>query len=235
MQIEQLLPYIKSVAIELSNQCNMRHAKCPLSVEQPTAILKTSIVLNVLRLLAEWDYEGSISFHRYNEPFVDPRLYFFLEHTDLRVKLCTNGQTLDGGVLRDLDNLGVELMHVSAYTEKRREEVQGIYDALPGMQMTLHAQYHKGFKPLLGIYDRDEILCEKPCGAPLGEIVINCHGQVTLCCSDWQNRHTFGSLYSLSLPVILTSQAFVDTWQRLSQGDRFLDICKRCASQRGIG
>lgn len=234
MKIEQVLPHVKSVVFELSNQCNMQHAQCPLSVEQPVAMLKTNTVLAILHHLSKWDYKGSVSFHRYNEPFVDPRLYFFLEHTDLRVKLCTNGQTLDASTLRDLNNLGVELLHVSAYTEEQRNKIQRVYDAMSEMQMILEAHYHKDLVSLLDIYDRDECSGEKPCGAPLGEIVVNCYGQVALCCKDWQNRHTFGSLYSSPLSIILTSQSFINTWQRLGQRDRFLDICKRCASQRGL-
>lgn len=233
-KIEQVFPYVKSVVFELSNQCNMHCPKCPLSVKQPVAVLETGVVLDVLHFLEKWEYKGYISFHRFNEPLIDPRLYFFLEHTDLRVKMCTNGRTLNANTLRDLDNLGVEVLHVSNYVEERRAAIQEIYDAMSEMQMVLEAHYHKYFIALLDGYDRDESFSKKPCGAPLGEVIINCHGQVTLCCRDWQNRYTFGSLYSLPLSVILTSRSFIDTWQRLGQGDRFLDVCKRCASQRGL-
>lgn len=239
MNLDQLLPHVKSVAIEMSNLCDMagQHPECPLFFQGQAVILDTRIISDVLKTLSDWGYTGSVSFHRYNESFIDPRLYWFLNDpsTDLRVKLCTNGNFLTRSILRDLDSLGVEHLHVSAYTEECRNRIQRTYDAMPEMEMSLEALHHKKFVKLLDIYDRDEWPMDKPCAAPLGEIVINCHGQVTLCCRDWQNRYTFGDLHSLPLSVIITSQTFVDTWERLMRGERFLDICKRCATSRGIG
>jgi len=68
--------------------------------------------------------------------------------------------------------------------------------------------------------------------APLNDILINSEGNVGLCCYDWPNTHVFGDLRKSTLADILVSEKFKEVYNRLSTGDRFLDICKKCRAVR---
>jgi radical SAM protein with 4Fe4S-binding SPASM domain len=84
----------------------------------------------------------------------------------------------------------------------------------------------------LKIYDREAILDDNPCSAPLWAVAITCNGDVALCCYDWKRLTTFGNLNDKSLEEILSSDAVQETYKQLTTGNRFLDVCKRCGVTR---
>jgi hypothetical protein len=233
----------QGVAIELSNLCDWAsiHKYCPLSVQREVRILPTVLILDILFELRHWDYRGYVAFHRYNEPLTDPRLYYLLLLRQLIVPhawsyLCTNARYLTRKRLYELAAFGVTRLHASVY--ESREAAPQILEWAEGLPMDITLAGLKGMphqKDLLTIYDapKDERF-DKPCGAPLWEVVVTSGGQVGLCCKDWRNHHTSGSLEENSLAEILLSHDVQEAYRRLSAGDRFLDLCSRCKSARGV-
>lgn len=88
----------------------------------------------------------------------------------------------------------------------------------------------KNFDDRLHMMERPDQGCKVPCYAPLNDIIITADGRVGLCCYDWENRHTFGS--ASDLKNILISDEFNEAYKRLSSGDRYLDLCKKCKAVR---
>ena len=212
------LAHTRRVAIELSNICPLAsvHTQCPLSVRGEIVILPTTTVLSILDQLGEMGFCGSVAFHRYNEPMADPRLFYFLEARRQSCPgamsyICTCGDwdfLSDYSMFSDLTYLGVATIDISAAP---------LWDGL------------------LGMYEAEQIHSTKPCFAPLDSVEITKDGDVVLCCKDWRSQHAFGNLEDHSLAEILLSDEVQETYRRLAEGDRFLDLCSRCNSSRGLG
>ena len=68
--------------------------------------------------------------------------------------------------------------------------------------------------------------------APLTDITITVDGKIGLCCRDYKHSVSFADLNTMSAEEAFTQPALLDAYERLSKGDRFLEICKRCTIYR---
>jgi len=249
MKLDEILPLIGQVSIELSNLCDLSacHEECPLHITSgKTIVLPSDVIYDLYDELRDMGYSGALHFSRYNEPLIDPRLYRLIEWArrmlpESEVRLTTNGRFLTSETLGELETLGVGLVHVSLYgnTLEQRRRHDEITDLASGRKMTVQAPLPRGghyHKALIDIYRREPVAettgCV-PCYQPYSDLVINCHGDVTLCCLDWQNRHIFGRVSATPLRKIVQSPAMQGVYETLSQGTRTYDICTRCRSARG--
>lgn len=227
--------FVKKVAIELSNVCNYSgiHRQCPLHrLKQPNRVLGMDLIRKILEELSQYGYGGQLAFNIYNEPFLDPRLFSILELAkalcpDCRLSLTTNGSTLDQTLIDELDRLGVSLLFISAYSKPEyRRFVAYDYRGI-GVRiepMTLDDR--------LDIYDRQPLKCANPCSAPLGDLSINCRGEIQICCLDWRRTQVFGDVARESIASIVNSDRVNDVVRDLSRGNRVLPICQRCTWSR---
>lgn len=230
---ENILKYTSRVSIELSNLCNYAeiHKKCPLhDVTEPT-ILPTKIVFNVLDTLKSNDFQGTIAFHTYNEPLMDPRLFKFIEYAHdvcpkSEIYICTNGYYLNQILLDELINIGVSKIHVSAYSKSEFKRLSKLKSNISFSveMMKLDDRLH--------LYETKENNRKKPCYAPLNEIIIAREGCISLCCLDWQRLYTYGNLYKQTLEEVIRSGELHAVYKKLSKGERFLPICKKCGWSR---
>jgi radical SAM protein with 4Fe4S-binding SPASM domain len=225
--------HITRVSFELSNLCNYAHLhkKCPVSRYKDKKILETNIVYKVLDELAEYGFSGEIDFHRYNEPMIDKRLFDFIEYTNKilpnsRVSILTNGSLLNQSVLEKFEKYKIWLITVSSYTFKEHERLIKLKTVIP------YKVYYSHLDDREDIYNRAEINSALPCYATIRDITVNCYGDLSLCCLDWQNRFTFGNVSAKPLKEILNSTPFLEVHNDLFHGKRNLEICKRCDWQR---
>lgn len=227
---------IDRVNFELSNRCNMSHIhpRCPAHLEEskPPDNIPSSIVFEVLQILGEKSFDGCISFHQYGEPMMDPRLFWFLERSKLtaptaKTLIWTNGSTLEENMVKDLLLVGLDNICVTAYTPKERARLKEI-PSPPGF-MTI---YDPNWVEVFGIYEAPISSSTMPCYAPLTDIIVTRSGKISLCCRDWERRFIMGDLTKGSFLDIIESPLVKETYERLSRGYRFLDICKRCSTVR---
>jgi len=225
-----MLRYTKRITLELSNICNLSkaHTKCPLHLETETRILPDYIVLKVLQFASSQKFAGRIAFHNYNEPLIDRRIEYFISTARLLcpqadIYICTNGTGLDQEYLDRLVRLGVTNMHISAYSKEGYERFLKLrtHAFIPEVELMV-------LDDTLESYTRPYTYSSAPCCAPLSELIISRDASVLLCCLDWKRKYIFGNVASQSLEEILQSTDVLETYKRLSKGDRFLDICKRC-------
>lgn len=223
-----------SVAIELSNLCQYSwlHTKCPLHLEMESPfvvkepkILPAHIVYSVLDELGQHDYSKQISFHQYNEPLIDPRLFEFVRYArgkcpDSKIVILTNGHYLTPVLAEELTEAGVTEILVTPYGG-----TLGIKDYCYLKRLDLDDR--------LTMYDRPPINSKKPCFAPLTQVCVTKDAEISLCCMDWKRQYIFGDLNRCSLEQILCSEIVQNAYRRLSQGDRFLALCQRCNTARG--
>lgn len=231
----------KRVCIELSNRCNYAyaHKRCPLHNMRGNApvILPARIVEGVLNDLGRHNFNGLLSFHLYNEPMVDPRLFQFIEYAHAVcpgacIDICTNGSYINQTMIDELTEAGVCSLRVSCYSKKEYARLS---------KLTSKAYYKAKVARLdpqvLLFYQapRDGTRTARqgtPCLAPLFELNITRDGKLGLCFLDWAHKHTFGDLRKQRLSEIVASDEVQETAARLRKGDRFLALCKTCGRSR---
>lgn len=227
-----LVKHIKKVSFELSNLCPYApfHKACPAHLVKDPQVLPMKAIFQVVNFLAKKNYHGWISPFIYSEPMADPRLFKILEHMKekmpncmIRILSCGYGVTQD--LLDELAVIGITLFKIDAYSKKDLERFMELKsERIQRIKIT------KGtLDDRLKIYDLPKKNLNWPCFAPLADINIRADGTVNLCCLDYENRYTFGNIHQDPFPKILGTM--VETFQRLSHGQRFLDICSRCNRQ----
>lgn len=220
---------LRHVYFELSNMCNYAsiHPQCPVSMQKKKIILKSSIVKKVIDELGKNNFHGYISFHRYNEPTNDPRLFEFISYAKkfcsrAKVRLLTNGFYLNQTMVDELYESGITILDVSGYGFKEYNRLINLKAKFP---------YRVFFSVLdnrKSLYEREKINLTKPCFAQTNDLTINCEGKIPLCCLDFKNKHIFGDLNKDSLKKIVNSRFFRRVFSNLSHGKRSLDLCSRC-------
>ena len=69
------------------------------------------------------------------------------------------------------------------------------------------------------------------CKRPLFEIPIDYHGNIHLCCMDWNNEYRIGNIFDATLDEIVCGndyQKLVENSQKRIIGDTSPSICARC-------
>lgn len=220
---------VSRVLLELSNLCHYatEHKKCPLHLEETPNILSQKIILHVIDTLGSWPYKGNVSFHAYNEPGIDPRLFMLIAHTrkkcpDATISIMSNGYYLDENLLNEYKEIGVNEIFLSAYSEKD-------YLRFSSYQSDLKVVIQRPkLDDRLALYEREELASDKPCHAPYSELMITREGYVGLCCFDWRRQVVFGDLNSEGLEEILTNKQMITAYEDLIHGKRVFNVCRRC-------
>jgi len=230
-----IFSFTQNVYLELSNLCNYAdvHKKCPVNrLQKQKNILPSKIVRDVLQTLGRFRFSGSIGFHTYNEPLIDPRLFEFIRYArkacpQSNIYICTNGYYLTEGLALELVEAGASSFFISAYSQQEEERLKKIDVPVDYtvQRMTLDDR--------LDLYEATETNCDKPCYSPLYQVIVTAEGRIALCCLDHQRRNCFGNLYEQSFEEAMKNDRMWLAYERLSKGDRFLSLCKRCTSYRG--
>lgn len=230
---EHIFKYTSRISIELSNLCNYSeiHKKCPLSLANEPIILPARIVFDILNTLKHHDFQGIIAYHTYNEPLIDPRLIKFVEYArdacpKSKIFIGTNGFYLNQTLLDELVDSGVSEIHVSVYFKSEFERLSMLTSNIPLNIEIMHLDDR------LLLYKAKENNIKRPCYAPLNEIIVAREGCISLCCLDWKRLYTFGNLEEQTFDEVIRSGELQAVYERLSKGDRFLPICKRCGGSR---
>jgi hypothetical protein len=210
------------------------HPRCPASKEESKSPenIPSEIVFQVFYDLGKRDFNGCISFHQYGEPMMDPRLFWFLERASeivptAKTLVWTNGSTLEENMVKDLLNIGLDNLNVTAYTPKEKTRLKEI--KVPNGFMTI---YDPNWVEVYGIYDAPVKNLPRSCYAPLTDIIVTRSGKISLCCRDWERRYILGDLNKNTFLEVIESNEIRVIYDSLSKGCRSLDICQRCLTTR---
>lgn len=254
MNVADILAKTKRVTIQLSNLCNYaeRHDRCPVRTYKTIEILPSRVVYDIIDTLAACDFNRrkKVCFHVYNEPLIDPRLMMFITYLrskcdKIGIHLWSNGWYLDQGLAKELIDAGVTKMTLSAYTSREYERFQKMADDL-ALMATWDIQRWKQLKKR--VMAVDDIVKDKykPCRSPWSDLVVRASGQLGLCCLDWREDATFGSVYREALlqpSSFVSLNGFGPALERaypemeklnkeLLAGERNLAICRQCQWHR---
>ncbi len=220
---------VRAVFFELSNQCNYTHIHpmCPTSCQKKKRTLSSEIYYKVISELADVGFSGVISFHRYNEPLIDPRLGTFIRYASEKLpcahlRVLTNGCFLTQEIADALIDEGLSWLECSAYSVFEYERLVDLHVPIP------YYVFVSILDERLELYASEVLHLKKACYAPLNDITITCDGQLGLCCLDWKDSCNFGSLKTSKLTDLLDGITYQTVFSNLAAGSRNLDICSRC-------
>jgi len=222
-----MISHVSSVRIQLSNICNMAHKECPISTYTQKVHLPIRYVRMTIDSLSILGYMGDIGFHIYNEPTIDPRLFYIMKYAnevlpESQVVLWTNGKILTEGLVEDFSEIKNLKYYLSCYGGINAEQF-----LCEGTNKTSGELDDR-----LGWYDRPERPTGRICRAPYSQVTIDYNGNVIICCMDWKASVIFGNIKEDSLETILESEYMKKTAEELSCGKRTHELCKRCGNWR---
>lgn len=216
----------KCIAFEISNRCNYAHKECPTLPNAEPMFLKTSIIKDTISYLGSIQYDGTIYFNVFNEPLIDPRLFMLIEYARTncpQAKVCiyTNGWNLNQQMCDELVAFGNMIIIVSSYTDSEETRLRKINSKdIYVSRITLDEKVKT-------IYDAPQI-ATGACLFPELYPLINCKGELALCCRDYEYRHILSDLNTVSISDAITSEYRKEICGKLEKGERTLDTCKRC-------
>lgn len=230
MNGDQMSNCIIEVAIELSNLCNYAciHTKCPASQIDEKKIMPLSDIESIVGQLQDIKFKGTICFHIYNEPLMDPRLFFIIDYikqriSDVKVLIYTNGYYLTDSLVKDLQNGFADIITATGYGQKE-------FDRLINLKIDIPFSVLRGElddRLLWGEKNKHE--CNVPCASLFSQVPIWVNGDVGLCCVDCYQKAIFGNIKNTSLKEILNSSKIRDIMENLLSGKR-KDVyyCQHC-------
>lgn len=228
---ESLFAFTSIISFELSNICNYScyHTKCIASSQTEKQILPIKKILEVIEEIR--DYDKIIQFNLYNEPLIDPRLFFLIQYTKENIPKCkihilTNGFYLNQIIADELTEFGVDYLTCTAYSSEE-------FNRLSKIKITMPFIVSRGrLDNRLSWYDSEGEISEGKCNAPYNELIIRCNGDIGLCCMDAKNQHSFGNIYEKRLSDIILSKRMMSAYYELMHGKRTRNICKHCVDSK---
>lgn len=233
---DNILKYTNRISFELSNLCNYSryHLKCPLNKSKDEKkILSLNVIEKVLKEISAYDFSGTIAFHTYNEPLIDPRLFYIVNMAkkyceNAEIFILSNGFYFNQTIANELVNIGVNRIDITAYSPNEYAELKKIILPIPYSIFT-------SFK-VNDLDDRQEIYdvtvqnkdLKRPCYNILNDMIITCDAKIDLCCLDWKRKYCFGNLEEQTIKQVITKTGLYDDFLKLAKGIREKEICKNC-------
>lgn len=228
---DNLYENISEVAIMLSNLCNYAaiHKLCPAGCVEEKKIMPSRVVYKILDELGAAKFDGTICFHIYNEPLIDPRLFLFIQYAKQHIEGCkiliySNGWYLNDQMVTELQDIGADILVVTGYGEKE-------YNRL--IELPVQIPYTVLFGNLdhrLDIYkDRQNAVSDAPCRFFFSQVTIYVNGDIGVCCLDHRHSYGLGNICNMSLKDFLDSEKMVNIQKQLLSGNReIFSCCKNC-------
>lgn len=226
-----LFENINEVAIMLSNLCNYAyiHKKCPANCVNQKEILPSEIVFKIFNELASINFDGIICFHIYNEPLIDPRLFWFIDYIKKsiplsKLKIYSNGYYLNNQMVKELDNIGVDILEVTGYGEAEYNRM---------LELEVDMAYRVLFGDLDGRLDmykeRQAPVSIRSCSTYFTQVSIYSNGDIGTCCLDYRYMYGLANICQSTLKDSLNSKRIVRLQRELLSGNRTLfPICMNC-------
>ena len=250
---------LKLVEIEIFNYCNRTCEFCPnVTIDRKSAVIELpeSCFLNTLQELKDQDFDGYVTFSRYNEPLSQDELLkkrakqvreylpnvtlIFNTNGDFLTKKRLDGLDVDEISVMDYDNKGIEkckkrLERVEVdITEIEYPFIKGIWGNTKFLYYVDFVENHTLWNDRGGALE--ELSLEErrtePCLEPDRFIGVDYNGNIMPCCvtrSDIDSHQDFilGNIKEQSVMDIFNSERAKTIREKAMKGD-FDDDMKPC-------
>lgn len=234
------------VALETVGNCNRSCEYCPVSVApKRTGRMPDAMVYRVFDELGAARFRGKLTYHFYNEPMIDTRIYDFVAYSARKVPdatrhLTSNGDLLDRDAIEKLFDLGATIIVISAHDEEtfvRFSEIKKTLDPARRLMIRPFFRVGDGTKAAritnrAGAIDLSKFEAEETVEARLEgcnriELNVDYQGNVHPCCMDFSGGYILGNIEDSGL---------VDIWKRSRAhfrdhyfGGYSKEVCRKCA------
>ncbi len=224
---------ISEVAIMLSNLCNyaILHTQCPAHHVKKKEIMPGSKVYQILDELAEDGYEGSICFHIYNEPTIDPRLFMFIQYAkkrmpNCRIRVYSNGYYLNQTMVEEFRDVGADVLTTTGYGVEEYERLVDLNVTYPFSVVWGHLDerldWYQG-------ENAEQKLVNSGCYTFLNQLCIYSNGEIGTCCLDYKTPYQLGNVFERSLKETLGEKELIAFQDELINGNRSrCSLCSNC-------
>lgn len=229
---EELGRCITEVAIMISNLCNYAciHNKCPASKIKQKEIMSVEKFQSIILELKAMQFKGTVAYHIYNDPMIDPRLFAFVKYVreqmpDVKSLIYTNGYYLNQEMINDLERLPIDVLIVTGYGKKEYERL---------LRLDVHIPfriYYGNLDDRLENYSSGEKQVDKRiCRTFITELPIYTNGDIGLCCLDYKHEYGLGNVFESGLEKCINSGKMRKLQEELLNGDRSAyGLCSRCS------
>ena len=234
LKTSNIFDNITEIAIMISNLCNyaLIHPQCPANRILDKEIMPSSLVFKLLDELAESTYSGTIAFHVYNEPLMDPRLFWFMHYAkekmpDCKLRIYTNAYYLNQVMVSELIENGMDILQVTAYGENEYDRLLSLEVSVP--YTIIYGELDDrldGYGTRKSVTQLDSLVCK----SFFTQTTVFSNGDLGICCLDYKHSFGIGNMYSQSLRDCLNSGSAVELQKKLLMGDRSTyPICMNCS------
>jgi len=237
----------KYIEIETINRCNGKCSFCPVNAaepQRPYAKMTDELYRKIIGELKDLNFDGRISLHSNNEPFLDERIIDLCQYAKEEVpkaliQLYTNGSLLTKEKVEKIINY-VDELHIDNYSDagvvnnnlravkefiESNEKAQKVVIFHMRMQnevLTSRGGQAPNKKNVQGIMDI-------ACLYPFKQMVIRPDGKCSLCCSDALGKYTLGDVNVKTLKEIWYSDEYTQIRTKMINNRRKgLMLCANC-------
>ncbi len=233
-----MFEHTRRVSLELSNRCNYarQHTRCPTSTFRDVKILPLDVIKSIVADLkaAGWGNGMKFAFHVYNEPGIDPRLYWLIRHVKeqlpgIKPFLTTNGWYLNGDLAREFFEAGLDHLFISIYSKTELVRLKPEISVLP-----YHTRLHIANLKQKLLNPGEPPKKYRSCFSPLSDLTIRASGNIGLCCLDYNETVVFGNVREEPLRVILEREydRMLELYNSLRKCKRVHQVCILCPRRR---
>ena len=237
-----------SIEIQTSTYCNYNCQFCPNNkIERPQGKMSKSLYIKIIKELSDINFSGVIIPFLANEPFLDERIFEFVEIArkycpNAHIRLATNASVLTEEKFHKIFEKGLDSLNINTYGRKKVIEKINQWnfserekEKLKKGEITI--QYNpcgrSGLNNMAGNIPnwspRWKLPLKNFCTRPFFHMVVSFTGDVLLCCSDWRIEYPLGNVKEDSLIDIWCNERYREIRSYLWKLQREkIPLCRRC-------
>jgi 2-deoxy-scyllo-inosamine dehydrogenase (SAM-dependent) len=231
--------FIRDIALETSAACNRSCHYCPQSVlPMKQKLVEWDVVECFAHRIRELEWTGTVNFHFYNEPLLNPKLRDIVEcvtraNPQCKPQIFTNGDRLTEDVMLQFFAAGLQNFVVSRhipFSDKWDNRIFSLIKKYPN-QISLYQPEDHVWKNRGGLMKdlpgKNGLYHAKTCNAP-AYVNITIAGQVLLCCCDYKKDYVVGDIKKQSFMEIWNDAKFKQLRRDILNGKFETPLCKAC-------
>ena len=236
--------FFDAVTIDTTTYCNLRCKFCPNS-KYTRGLLKNkknmeiNLYKKIIDDLSQLNYRGKILPFFYGEPLSDNRLPDLILYTrkklpKSKIQVNSNGFLMTISLYKKLIKNGVDIFHVTQYSNKMPPNMKKLFDYLKTRPKKENKISYRKFAEDFALYNRGGNIdipkkWGKPfCTYPTTFLTIDVDGNVILCCNDYQSSVKFGNLKKETIMEVWEKPFYKKVRRNIRRNIFFLPVCKKC-------
>ncbi|MAM68350.1 MAG: radical SAM protein [Rhodospirillaceae bacterium] len=235
------------IEIETVNRCNSTCSFCPVNrLVDPRdgARMTEDTFQEIIDELRDWNYTGTLNLFSNNEPFLDKRIFDFIDIArknlpDAYIQIITNGTLLTPEkAVAALENLTNMVINNYAPTHELHDNLKKVVEHLETNRPDLAAKVTVGYRSTEEVKtnragnapNRNKLptIFRSRCAYPFVQMVVRPDGKVSMCCNDALGQETLGDVAQDGLRKAWNDPVRKELQELMIAGRHKIDLCATC-------